>query len=72
MNLGKIAYEAYVQAAEKEGLTILFAWDILSVKSKRTWEAVGETVAQNIYSKAEELTNAARRGFESVQHKDKP
>lgn len=73
MNLGKIAYDAYCKISGNKSLVSgaqLPTWDQLDRKIQIAWEASGMAVRLEIQKPpvaTGDLTEAARRGFESVQ-----
>lgn len=79
MNHGKIAYEAYCKTTDNKSLISgaeLPLWEQLKPEIQNAWTqaglAVGDAWASEVLLKPQALAvqEAARRGFESVQHKD--
>jgi len=78
MNHGKIAYEAYCKATDNKSLISgdeLPAWEVLKPEIQNAWtqagHAVGDAWANEILLKPQVIAvqEAARRGFECIQHK---
>lgn len=79
MNHGKIAYEAYCKATDNKSLIsgeTLPGWKDLKPEIQNAWTqsgyAVGDAWANEVLLKgqAKEVQEAARRGFEGIQHKE--
>lgn len=77
MNHGKIAYETYCKTTDNKSLISgaeLPPWEKLDPKIQEAWTAAGLAVGNAVLNKtigvvADSVQEAARRGFESIQHK---
>jgi len=77
MNHGKIAYEAYCKATGGKSLISgdeLPAWEALKPEIQNAWTQAGlaveyETTKPRLRPRAVTVQEAARRGFEGIQHK---
>jgi len=80
INYGQVAYEGYCLSSGNKSLVSgaeLPTWDKLDPKIQAAWTAagmaVGDAWAKEVYlsdKRVAEVREAARRGFEGIQHKD--
>ena len=71
MIYGRVAYEAYCKTTDNKSLISgaeLPKWEALKPEIRNAWDAAGEAVHDYIFE-PDQVTQAARRGFESIQHK---
>ena len=73
MNFGKTAYEAYCKTTDNKSLISgaeLPAWEDLKPEIQEAWTAASDAVGIAWADEGtQEIKEAARRGFEGIQHK---